>query len=135
MLEKENVRSPWKLLRILRATDDEALLRQRACRFDEKLMQCLLTIGREGPEIREGGAKIFHWRHGMVNRRINAAVERNGSLRAKFFLQGGERTAARKTEHQIKITQTVPRDVGERFARAHARQRHGRVEIVEYAQR
>jgi phosphomannomutase len=67
--------------------------------------------------------------------RIGVAVERRDAPCAESLLQLGERGAAGVAQHEIECAEPVLGNVFDHLARTEPRERHGRVEIVEDAQR
>src|SRR5213078_4492715 len=92
---EKDIISPWKVLRILRASDEEFLSEQLPCWFDKQSFQRSLTVFRVSPKIREIALKHFHRCGGLVHFRVHTAIERNDATRAEFGLKLFQRCSTR----------------------------------------
>ena len=130
---EEDVVAPRKVLRILRAADQEAPLRTPPRRLDEKRLQPCLAIRRVGAEIgqvrREARGRLDR----PVHVRIDMAVKRHDVPSAELGLQPIEGRSAGIAEHEVEIGEAARADIGGRLAAAETRQRDRRIEVVEHA--
>src|SRR3954453_10937804 len=108
MPDEVDVGRPGKVLRILRASDQEAqILPQKGWR-DEQTLECALTIAGISAEIGQGGTVVRLWRSRPVDIGVCVAVERFDSARACQAMEIGESgRAAREAQHEIEALQAV----------------------------
>ena len=85
---------PGEPVRILRAPDDETLVRQGAGGFHEQPLQRRLPVGGVGAEIGQRPRILRPRRRRAVQRRIDGAVDRHDPARPQPVLQRVQRRAA-----------------------------------------
>ena len=106
MAHEENILRPGKIIRVLRAGQQEAFVRQPACRLDKQYLECLLAISGKCTEIGEIGAIARGRGSRLVNFRVDMAVKRNNAARAQARAELLDGLAPRIAENEIKIAQT-----------------------------
>src|SRR5690348_16291975 len=111
MADEKNVFGPWEFLRILGAANQEFLIRQLACGFNEKLDERFLAIGSVGSQVRKITAQNVNRRDAEMIGRINTAVERRGALCPELALQLVQRFAAGIAEDHVEIAQAIRPDI------------------------
>src|SRR5205823_4016370 len=108
---EEHVREPGKVARILRTADEELPLREPARGREEQSLESVLAVRRVRAEVRQVTAVIVLGRDGMMDRWIDAPIERRGAPRAEDVAQRGQCYAAGEAEHDIVIGETARPDV------------------------
>ena len=128
---EENVIGPGEILRVLRATNEEPLVRQTARGLDEQRLQCILTICRKGSEIGEIGPVARHGRSGLMHFRIDVTVHRHHPPGTQSRAQLLDGLAARIAEDESEIAQSGCADIRKRLSACETAECYRRVEIVE----
>src|SRR2546423_12864757 len=82
-----DVGRPREILRILSASDDEALVGQGQRGLEKELLQHVLAIARVRPEIRQIRAEIRYGLDTFMDRRIRASVKRRDRTRGESRLE------------------------------------------------
>src|SRR3954470_18260314 len=106
MAHEENILRPGKIIRVLRAGQQEALVRQPACRLDEQSLECLLPISGKCTEIGKIGAIARDGGGRLVNFRVDMAVKRKNAARAQAGAELLDGLTPRVAENKIEIAQT-----------------------------
>src|SRR5579885_1133284 len=133
MANEEKVWRPGEAVRILRATDDKAHLREPTLGFYEQRFKQGLAVSSIGPEIREVGAIISNLFCGCVNFGVYASIQRRDTPRSKQVLQILKRAAAGIAEYNVEVTETLCGKILDCFSSGEPLQCDGRVEIVKAA--
>ena len=124
MPDEEDVVRPGKVLRVLRAADQEALLRAPPGRLDEQRFERRLPVGRVGAEIGQVGAIMRSTRRDRpMHVGIDMAVERRHAAGAELRSQRVERRAAGVAEHEVEVGKPARADIADRSRRACSRDR------------
>src|SRR5919201_4936020 len=130
VLNKKNVRRPWKVRWILRTGNDKALIRQIFCWLDEQVGERFLSIRRVGAEIGKRSAICPNPRGWPVDIRVDTAVERSRRPRSELVPQSVKRAATGETKNYVELGQTIRVDVWDRLPASHTRQSHRCIEVV-----
>src|SRR5215207_5291472 len=133
MPHEMNVGLPGESVRILRSTDQEALVRPASGRIDEETLQSILTIRRIGAEVGKIGDVMLDDLHRAVHIRVHMTVKGSNASCPELGLQLSKSLASRVTQDHLQIAKTTRAEAAERLACSQTREGHRSVEIVDNA--
>src|SRR5215213_9320461 len=116
MPHEMNVGLPGESVRILRSTDQEALVRPATGRIDEETLQSILTIRRIGAEVGKIGDVMLDNVHRAMHVRVHMTVKGSNASCPKLGLQLSKSLASCVTQDQVEIAKTMRADVADRLA-------------------
>src|SRR5205823_3692669 len=82
--------------RVLGSSDDEPFRGSSTRGIDQEFFQSYLAVRRVGAHVAELAREAYIDRHGMIDQRIDSAIQRFGALSTPHLLQLDKRGSSRK---------------------------------------
>src|SRR5688500_12393306 len=121
MADEINVARPRKILRVLRAANQEAHVRTHPSPLDEDPLQRCLPIRRVRSEITQIARKFRQRIRRSVYIRIDAPVKRSDTARPEPLTNQFQRRSAGIAKNEIEVLKPVRRQILDRIAITQAR--------------